>query len=280
MAIIRMKGVKIKNLDQLREHFDFTNAKDYLLQGTLSAWMREQGETELADELNELKDQNYSDQTMADNFVGIFGLEQTISVAETTAEIVAVEKSGSLPVKTDEISVGNLSFAPSSCFGETGIVYLDEEKLARYGLEESDGKIDDIRRFAKNRLALYIVFKIANTVMHLDFVKQNKCQWTLELDTRFCDIGWQYKHFRQLKKRLDDLFLYSPSVRFEDTHETFLLACSVEKNKRIITIRNLLDLIGQSGVRFGYKYDPDYDGKFTHILCNGRYEELSREYKI
>ena len=53
-----MKGVKIKNLDQLRENFDFTNAKDYLLQGTLSAWMREQGETELADELNELKDQN------------------------------------------------------------------------------------------------------------------------------------------------------------------------------------------------------------------------------
>ena len=82
MAVIRMKGVKIKNLDQLRENFDFTNAKDYLLQGTLSAWMREQGETELADELNELKDQNYSDQTMADNFAGIFGLEQTISVAK------------------------------------------------------------------------------------------------------------------------------------------------------------------------------------------------------
>ena len=280
MAIIRMKGVKIKNLDQLRENFDFTNAKDYLLQGTLSAWMREQGETELANELNELKDQNYSDQTMADNFAGIFGLEQTISVAETTAEIVAVENSVNLPVKTDEISVGNLSFAPASCFGETGIVYLDEEKLARYGLEESDGKIDDIRRFAKNRLALYIVFKIANTVMHQDFIKQNKCQWTLELDTRFCDVGWERKHFGLLEERLNDLFFYSPSVRFEDTHETFLLACSVEKNKRIITIRNLLDLIGQSGVRFGYKYDPDYDGKFTHLLCNGRYEELSQEYKI
>ena len=195
IIIIRMKGVKIKNLDQLREHFDFTNAKDYLLQGTLSAWMREQGETELAEELEELKEQNYSDQTLADNFAGIFCLEQPIYVAETTAEIVAVEKSGSLPVKTDEISVGNLSFAPSSCFGETGIVYLDEEKLARYGLEESDGKIDDIRRFAKNRLALYIVFKIANTVMHQDFIKQNKCQWTLELDTRFCDVGWERKHF-------------------------------------------------------------------------------------
>ena len=152
--------------------------------------------------------------------------------------------------------------------------------MARYGLEESDGKIDDIRRFAKNRLALYIVFKIANTVMHQDFIKQNKCQWTLELDTRFCDVGWERKHFGLLEERLNDLFFYSPSVRFEDTHETFLLACSVEKNKRIITIRNLLDLIGQSGVRFGYKYDPDYDGKFTHLLCNGRYEELSQEYKI
>lgn len=277
MAIIRMKGVKIKNLDQLRENFDFTNAKDYLLQGTLSAWMREQGEKELADELNELKDQNYSDQTMADNFVGIFGLEQTISVAETTAEIVAVEKSGSLPVKTDEISVGNLSFAPSSCFGETGIVYLDEEKLARYGLEESDGKIDDIRRFAKNRLALYIVFKIANTVMHQDFVKQNKCQWTLELDTRFCDRGWERKHFALLQERLNDLFIY-PCFHTEN-HDTYLLV-SYEKATRIITIRHLLDFIGQTDVRFSYKYDHDYDGKFTHLLCNGCYEELSREYKI
>ena len=51
MAVLRMKGVKINNLEELREHFDFTNAKDYLWQGTLSAWMREQGENELAEEI-------------------------------------------------------------------------------------------------------------------------------------------------------------------------------------------------------------------------------------
>ena len=62
MAIIRMKGIKIKNIDQLREHFDFTNAKDYFLQGTLAVWMREQGETELADELDDLNTDDFSNQ--------------------------------------------------------------------------------------------------------------------------------------------------------------------------------------------------------------------------
>ena len=103
MAIIRMKGVKIKNLDQLQENFDFTNAKDYLLQGTLSAWMREQGETELAEELEELKELNYSDQTLMDNFSGIFGVELQNFNPETT-EIIVAENPGVLPVKTNEIS--------------------------------------------------------------------------------------------------------------------------------------------------------------------------------
>ena len=277
MAKIQMKGVKIKNLDQLREYFDFTNARDYLLQGTLSAWMREQGETELAKELEELKELNYSDQTLMDNFSGIFGIEQKNLIPETT-EIIVAENPGVLPVKTNEISVGNLSFAPASCFGETGIIYLDEEKLSRYGLEKSDGKIDDIRRFAKNRLALYIVFKIANTVMHPDFVKQNQYQLRLELDTDLCDVGWGEKHFILLGHKLDTQFNL-PS--FLNPRKTCLV-CDVFAGKKemkyIKTIRNLLDFIARKDVRF--RFDVDYDGKFTHMLCNGRYEDLEKEYEI
>ena len=71
MAVIRMKGIKIKNLDQLREHLDFTNAKDYLLQGTLAVWMREQGETELADELEKIQQSDIEDQMLLDEFFRI-----------------------------------------------------------------------------------------------------------------------------------------------------------------------------------------------------------------
>lgn len=70
-----MKGVRCASLEEFRENFDFTNAKDYLRQGRLSRWVRDLGENELADELDELKDGEYSDQTLLDNFIGIFGLE-------------------------------------------------------------------------------------------------------------------------------------------------------------------------------------------------------------
>ena len=273
MAVIRMKGVKIKNLDQLREHFDFTNAKDYLLQGTLSAWMREQGETELAHELNELKDQNYSDQTLADNFAGIFGLEQTISVAETTAEIVVAENSGNQPVKTNEIIVGNSSFSPASCFGETGIVYIDEEKLSRYGLEKSSGSIDDIRKLAKNRLALYLVFKVANTVMHEDFLKENKCQWTLELGTRFCDVGWSKADLDKLLQKLNKYFSMPACLT---VYNTYLGDLGASGRIMIVSVQQLLDFIGRDNVTF--KKDKNYKGKFTHLCANGCFEALSLRY--
>ena len=70
-----MKGVRCASLEDFRKNFDFTNAKDYLRQGRLSRWVRDLGENELADELDELKDGEYSDQTLLDNFAGIFGLE-------------------------------------------------------------------------------------------------------------------------------------------------------------------------------------------------------------
>jgi hypothetical protein len=276
MAIIRMKVVKIKNLDQLRENFDFTNAKDYLLQGTLSAWMREQGETELADELNELKDQNYSDQTMADNFVGIFGLEQTISVAETTAEIVGAENPVSIQAQTDEISIGRGSFPLGSCFGKTGVVYLDEEKMARYGLDGGDGKINDLRRFAKNRLVLYLIFKVANTVLHEDFVKYNDYQSTLDLETSFCDVGWGAKQFRQLKELLTSYFSFSYDCSWYDT--SLCVYLNEEGWTQICSCKGVLALAGQPQVLF--RKDSNYDGKFTHLCANGCWEQLVEEYGL
>ena len=74
MATLRMNGERCASLEDVRANFDFTNAKDYLVQGRLSQWVRDLGERELADELDELKVADYSDQTLLDNFIGIFGL--------------------------------------------------------------------------------------------------------------------------------------------------------------------------------------------------------------
>ena len=276
MAIIRMKGVKIKNLDQLRENFDFTNAKDYLLQGTLSVWMREQNETELAEELEELKEQNYSDQTLADNFAGIFGLEQPIYVAETTAEIVVAENPVSIQAQTDEISIGRGSFPLGSCFGKTGVVYLDEEKMARYGLDGGDDKINDLRRFAKNRLVLYLIFKVANTVLHEDFVKDNDYQLTLDLEKSFCDVGWGAAQFQQLKELLTSYFSCPHDLWWYDTS---LYVHFYEKGwKHICSCKGVLDFAGQTHVVF--RNDSNYNGKFTHLCANGCWDQLVEEYGL
>ena len=86
MPVLRMKGVKVASLDEFREHFDFDNAKDYLRQGRLSRWVRDLGENELADELDELNVADYGDKTLLDNFVGIFGLApESVRLAEKAA---------------------------------------------------------------------------------------------------------------------------------------------------------------------------------------------------
>ena len=276
MAVLRMKGVKIKNLEQLREHFYFTSAKDYLLQGTLAAWMREQGENELAEELDDLKNTNYSDQTLMDNFCGIFELQQTFPVPENTTAIVVSGDTDTTQAQTNTIAVGNASFAPASCYGETSIVYLDEEKLSRYGLQQSGGNIDDVRKLAKNRLALYLMYQVAKSVMHEDFLKVNKCQWTLELDTRLCDVGWTYKHFNYLDCLLYKLFSIPLNSEAFDTHIKF--SPRSQSPIVIVSVQQLLDFIGRDNVKF--REDPDYDQKFTYLCANGRFDELLEEYNI
>ena len=54
MTTLRMKGVRCASLEDFRNNFDFSNARDYLRQGRLSQWVRELGESDLADELDEL----------------------------------------------------------------------------------------------------------------------------------------------------------------------------------------------------------------------------------
>ena len=76
MTTLRMKGERCASLEEFRKNFDFTNARDYLREGRLSRWVRELGENDLADELDELKVADYCDQTLLDNFVGIFGLTE------------------------------------------------------------------------------------------------------------------------------------------------------------------------------------------------------------
>ena len=76
MTTLRMKGVRCASLEEFRENFDFTNARDYLREGRLSQWGRDLGKSELADKLDKIKDDELSDQTLLDNFIGIFGLKR------------------------------------------------------------------------------------------------------------------------------------------------------------------------------------------------------------
>ena len=83
MTTLRMNGVRCASLEDFRKNFDFTNAKDYLRQGRLSCWVRDLGENELADELDELKVADYSDKTLLDNLIGIFTLPIEPPVSES-----------------------------------------------------------------------------------------------------------------------------------------------------------------------------------------------------
>ena len=112
MAIIRMKGIKIKNIDQLREHFDFTNAKDYFLQGTLAVWMREQGETELADELDDLNTDDFSNQGLKDLFCSKLNIQpERCLIPDNDKELLERESNDMSPEKSDSCAFSELSDA-------------------------------------------------------------------------------------------------------------------------------------------------------------------------
>ena len=88
MTVLRMKGVRVTSLAEFRKNFDFTNAKDYLREGRLSRWVRELGETELADALAKLNVADCGDEALRDSFIGIFGLDpEVVRPPETAAPI-------------------------------------------------------------------------------------------------------------------------------------------------------------------------------------------------
>ena len=109
---ITMKGIKIKNLDQLRENFDFTNAKDYLLQGTLAAWMREQSENELADELDNLNADEFSNQDLKDFFCSKLNIQpEQCLIPEDDKELLETESNDMPPGKSVSCAFSELSDA-------------------------------------------------------------------------------------------------------------------------------------------------------------------------
>ena len=254
MAVIRMKGIKIKNLEQLREHFDFINAKDYLLQGTLAVWMREQGETELAAELDDLKMMNYSDQTLMDNFSGIFEIEQKKLIPETT-EIIVAENSA-CTAATNEIIIGNGSFAPIACFGKKTSVIVDED-LVSYGVNRDSPS--GVHRFMKNKLALLIVQKISSSVLPADIVENHNCQWKLEKDRELHNYGWQKKDYEKLGTLITVWFAreYKLYPR-TGTGACLLLRSDGSWAASLKTLGNILDFVGDDDVVLnGYAYDSN-----------------------
>lgn len=255
MAVIRMKGIKIKNLDQLREHFDFINAKDYLFQGTLSAWMREQGETELAEELEELKELNYSDQTLMDNFSGIFGVELQNFNPETT-EIIVAENSNSTTAATNEIIIGRGSFAPITCFGKKTSVIVDED-LVSYGVNGDSPS--GVHRFMKNKLALLIVQKISSSLLPSDIVENHNCQWKLEKDRELHNYGWQKEDYEELGDRITDWFASKYKLYpHAGTGACLLLRSDGSLAAGLKTLGNILDFVGDDDVVLnGYAYNSD-----------------------
>jgi len=265
MAIIRMKGIKIKNLDQLQENFDFTNAKDYLLQGTLSAWMREQGETELAAELDDLKMMNYSDQTLMDNFSGIFGIEQKNLIPETT-EIIVAENSA-CTAATNEIIIGNGSFAPIACFGKKTSVIVDED-LVSYGVNRDSPS--GVFRFMKNKLALLIVQKISSSVLPDDIVENHNCQWKLEKDTKLYDFGWKREDFDSLGTEITAWFSCKYTLNSRSgTDACLLLRADNTLFANLSTLGEILDFVGDDDVVFK---NHGYDSFLAKSLLTEEFE--------
>ena len=189
MATLRMKGVRCASLEDFRKNFDFTNAKDYLRQGRLSPWVRDLGENDLADELEELKEGEYSDQTLLDNFIGIFGLK--------------IENAG-LPQK--EVSILEEDTLPDVCE-----VTIDPQAVL-YSVEYSQ---KGIQRFLKNKIVLKIIREIALKNLPED----GHCNIVITVESNFVnDLKFSETQLNMLAQLLNEEFDRDEKYGFATKH--------------------------------------------------------------
>jgi len=238
MSDLRVKGVRIQNLEEFRRNFDFTNARDYLYQGRLSVWMREIGENDLADELDELKSYDSSDQTLLDNFKRIFGLKKNEILPPVKAEVPA--ESAFLPaVQPDTAALPTVfdpaikrteecAYADSAvCFRDTRNVGADES-LTMYNVKGNTPA--DLHQYMKNKMALKLLREVVLEVLppgiHDKFGYQIELTGESRLDA---DLGLDLTLLQKLSELLYRKFRIPFSVRSDGLHFSWDTYSTVQK---------------------------------------------------
>ncbi|MBQ9502301.1 MAG: hypothetical protein IJU70_09120 [Lentisphaeria bacterium] len=215
MPFLRMKGVRCASLEEFRNKFDFTNAKDYLRQGRLSRWVRDLGENDLADELDELKDGEYSDQTLLDNFVGIFGLNgEKARLPEKEAPVMEEKALPAVPASASELPAVLTSGVENSeecahadseiCFRDSHMSAANQSVTMRNVKGNSPAAL---HQYMDNKAVLEIIRKIILGDLPGGLHETFGYQIEIKPDSRFMeDLGFREPQFRQLEKYLNEMF--------------------------------------------------------------------------
>jgi len=211
-----MKGVRVSSLAEFRENFDFTNAKDYLRQGRLSRWVRELGESELADELDELKDADYSDQTLLDNFVGIFELPQKNAVLPETA--VPSEEQYEPPAVPEHDSVKPSILVspvehPEECaYADTPVCFRDsrmltaDQSITMFNVKGNT--LADLHQYMNNKMVLKTIRQFLLSGLPEDLHEKSGYQIEITADSKFIDdLGLDDLQLGELVDLLNDRFI-------------------------------------------------------------------------
>ena len=213
MPTLRLKGVRVTSLEEFRQNFDFTNAKDYLRQGRLSRWVRDLGENDLADELDELKDGEYSDQTLLDNFVGIFELKgekarlpgKEASVGEEESLSAEVTHDSGLPPvfgacveKTEECAHADSEV----CFRDSS----DDRSVTMRNVEGNSPAA--LHQYMDNKAVLEIIRKIMLGDLPEGLHEKYRYQIEITPDSLFKEnLGFREPQFCQLATDLNEMFM-------------------------------------------------------------------------
>ena len=211
-----MKGVRVTSMAELRKNFDFTNAKDYLRQGRLSRWVRELGENDLADELDGLKDGEYSDQTLLDNFIGIFELkgekarlpepEAPAQEEETLPAVTAHSQALPAVLVADIEHPEECAYVDSAvCFRDSRTVAADQS-VAMYNVEGNSPSA--LHKYMKNKMALKIIREIVLSNLPEGLHEKYGYRIEITLQSHFVnDLGFNERGLRRLADKLNEKFI-------------------------------------------------------------------------